>query len=165
MSLQEPETPAHGRFTSDLEALHALLDAPRAEERDWRVSVWEHLIRLEHAGEDVVLRGWEALAASGADPDRANLMLYQRRQGLPRVAESPDDGVELTLERCLAAWGDRDLARTRALLQAALQRFPQDTRLRENLLWLDLESPEPVLLDGSARHLGLAVLAARRTRG
>lgn len=156
--LQEPETPS-------LAGLKALLAEPETSDRDWRVSVWEHLIALEQADSPLLLRGWELLAESGSDPDRANLFLYQRRHGLERLDRQPEEGAELTLERCLAAWGDSDLAQTRTLLEQALQRFPSDVRLGENLLWLDLAPPEAVQLDGSARHLALAVLAARRARG
>jgi hypothetical protein len=156
--LQEPENP-------HLIALETLLDAEQSEDRAWRVSVWEHLTQLEQAQSPLVLRGWQALAALGTDPDLANLFLYQRRHLLPRIEVDPGAGPELTLEHCLAAWGDGELAETRARLEKALERFPADTRLQENLLWLDMRSPEPVQLDGSARHLALAVLAARRSRG
>ena len=155
---QEPETPS-------LAGLESLLAEARGGDRGWRVSVWEHLIALEQAESPLILQGWRALADSGSDPDRANLFLYQRRHGLARLAVQPEEGPELTLERCLVAWGDRDQGLTRALLEQALQRFPNDVRLAENLLWLDLAPPEPVWLDGSARHLALAVLAARRARG
>lgn len=157
-SHQEPENP-------QLIALEKLLDDEQAENRDWRVSVWEHLTQLEQAKSPLVLQGWRALARSGTDPDRANLFLYQRRHQLERLAVEPDAGPELTLEHCLAAWGDGDLAETRIRLAQALIRFPDDSRLQENLLWLEMRSPEPVQLDGSARHLALAVLAARRSRG
>ncbi|MAW62135.1 MAG: hypothetical protein CMJ94_15065 [Planctomycetes bacterium] len=155
---QEPENP-------DLGALQAKLAEPALGDRDWRVSVWEHLTRLEHVGDPAVLQGWEALAASGADPDLANLFLFQRRQGLPRLPLQEGEGPELTLERCLAAWGDGDLAETARRLRAALERFPEDRRLQENLLWLEMRRPAVIELDGSGRHLALAVLAARDARG
>jgi hypothetical protein len=157
-TFQEPEN-------LNLIALETLLDAEQSEDRAWRVSVWEHLTQLEQAGSPLVLRGWQALARSGSDPDRANLFLYQRRHELARIEVEPAAGPELTLEHCLAAWGDGDLSETGTRLKQALERFPEDTRLQENLLWLEMRSPEPVQLDGSARHLALAVLAARRSRG
>jgi len=157
-SFQEPENP-------NLIALETLLDAEQIEDRVWRVSVWEHLTQLEQADSPLVLRGWQALARSGFDPDQANLFLYQRRHMLTRLEVGPAAGPELTLEHCLAAWGDGDLAETQVRLEQALDRFPEDLRLQENLLWLEMRSPEPVQLDGSARHLALAVLAARRSRG
>lgn len=157
-AVQEPENP-------HLIALENLLDAEQSEDQAWRVSVWEHLTQLEQTQSPLVLRGWQALAQSGTDPDLANLFLYQRRQLLPRIELGPAAGPELTLEHCLAAWGDGDLHETRRRLGQALERFPTDTRLQENLLWLEMRSPEPVQLDGSARHLALAVLAARRSRG
>lgn len=156
--LQEPENP-------NLIALEKLLDAEQIENRVWRVSVWEHLTQLEQAESPWVLRGWQALSRSGSDPDLANLFLYQRRHQLARIEVDPAAGPELTLEHCLAAWGDGELAETRARLRQALERFPEDERLQENLLWLEMRSPDSVLLDGSARHLALAVLAARRSRG
>lgn len=155
---QEPETPT-------LAGLESLLSAPQASDREWRVSVWEHLIALEQVGSPLILTGWQALAESGSDPDQANLFLYQRRHELERLPIQPQEGPELTLERCLAAWGDGELELTRKLLEAALDRFPSDVRLIENLLWLDRAAPDPILLDGSARHLALAVLAARHARG
>jgi hypothetical protein len=156
--LQEPENP-------HLIALEALLDAEQSGDRAWRVSVWEHLTQLEHAKSPAVLHGWQVLARSGSDPDLANLFLYQRRHQLARIEVGPTAGPELCLEHCLAAWGDGDLAETRSRLRQAIGRFPADLRLQENLLWLEMRSPESVQLDGSARHLALAVLAARRSRG
>lgn len=155
---QEPEN-------THLIALDALLSAEKVEDREWRVSVWEHLIQLEQVENPLVLKGWEVLAASGSDPDRANLYLYQRRHGLELLAIDASAGPELVLESCLAAWGESKLGEARERLIEALQRFPEDQRLQENLLWLDGVAPDPVLLDGSARHLALAVLAARRSRG
>ena len=156
--LQEPES-------LSLASLDTLLTNPQAGDQGWRVSIWEHLIALEQVDSPLILCGWETLAASGSDPDRANLFLYQRRHSLPRLPLQVGEGPELTLERCLAAWGDGDLDLTRELLKQALVRFPSDLRLHENLLWLDLSLPDSVQLDGSGRHLALAVLAARRARG
>lgn len=169
-----PETPDEPDEAARLAAVDALLAAPRPEERDWRVALWEHLTQLELAPVARVLPGWQALAASGSDPDRANLVLYQRRHGLP-LAPPPatgEEGPETALERCLAAWARRDFGRTQELLEQARAAFPDDDRFRQNLLWLQLEhgslprrAPDPVDLEADARHLALAVLAARRTRG
>lgn len=155
------QEPAQEPFEADLGAMKLLLAEPQLQDQAWRVSLWEHLTRLEHAPVDQVLPGWEALASSGLDADRANLYVYQRRHGLPLLEVGPQAGSELTLEACLEAWGRSDLAQTRLLLEEALKRFPTDTRLLSNLDWLLGRAPREVELDGSARHLALAVLAAR----
>lgn len=141
--------------------LERLLAAPQPEAPGWRGAVFQALRWLEFAPVEVALPGWETLAASGRDGDLANLLLYRRRHGLPLLPPAPGEGVESTLERALALWGQGRLREAAAAFRAARRRFPDDPRLLENLLWLEARAPEPLAAAATPRSVALAVLARR----
>jgi len=147
-----------------LARLENLLQAPHPEDLSWRRRLFETLRRLEGSTSprtlDRAQDGWELLAASGEDKDRANLVLFQRRHDRALLPPRADEGLETTLERCLAEWGREDAGAARAALRQAVARFPEDGRLAGNLLWLDLKAPESLDLEASPRDLALAVLSS-----
>jgi hypothetical protein len=153
---QEPSDP--------LKRLQSLLQAPQPQDAVWRQTIWAQLTQLEHGPVEAVLAGWRYLAENEADRDLANLLIYQRRHGLPLDPVRGSEAAESTLERCLALWGAGQLDAARAALIRATELYPTDIRFRDNLLWLDLSAPAKISLDGSARHLALAVLAAASPR-
>jgi hypothetical protein len=146
--------------TDPLQRLQTLLEAPKPADASWRKSIWAQLMQLEHGPVEQVLPGWQVLAESGADRDQANLLVYQRRHGLPLAAAITLEGAESSLERCLALWGAGQLSEAQIALKHATELYPADIRFRDNLLWLELNPPARISLDGDARHLALAVLAA-----
>ncbi len=147
-----------------LERLKALLRAASAESGVWRRQVWNELRRLEHASAPAVEQGWRALAASGGDADLANWILYRRRHQLPLPEVRSEEGADPVLERALALWGESRHDATEKALIGATTAFPADNRLRDNLDWLRMQAPARISLDGDARHLALAILAARRSK-
>lgn len=151
-------------WQEDLRLLEELLAAPRPADLLWQSRVFLRASRLEHAPTERVLPAWQWLARDGSDRSRANLVLYERRQGLPLEPPQPDEGPETTLERCLALWAEARLPESRAALEKAVQRFPDDSRFRDNLLWLDLRPPQALRFDATPRQLALAVLTARASR-
>lgn len=148
-------------------ALHAaraaeLLAAPRPAEAGWRGMLHQSLARLDHADPALAGAGWELLDGSGRDADRANRILYLRRQGLPLPAPAVGEGVDSALERALAAWGAGRLEEAAERLRAALAQWPGDDRLAPNLAWLERRPPPALARGADARGCALAVLAARR---
>lgn len=164
VAAQEPAAPATieaARIERHRVWLDRLRQWPRPEDPAWRAAVFHALRWLEFAPEEVALPGWESLAASGDDSDRANLLLYRRRHGLDLPPPAAGEGVESVLERALALWGRGRLQTAAAAFRAALERHPGEPRLLENLLWLEDRAPAPLAADASPRSLALAVLARR----
>jgi len=153
-----------GPVARPLGRLETLLLEPQPASLGWRKQVFQTLRRLESAPSPEVVakvqRGWEFLASTGQDKNRADLVLYQRRHDLPLLASEPGEGPETVLERCLADWGREDGTAARARLRKAVSRFPEDARFAENLLWVDLQAPVFLDLDASPRNMALAVLSS-----
>ena len=158
-AIQEPAPPA---WTADLVRLEALMEVAAPADPAWIARVFTALGTLEHAPAERVLRAWEMLAGEENDVGRANLILFQRRHRLPLEAVEAWEGPESTLERILALWGENRLKQTRAALEKAVTRYPEETRFQDNLLWLDLSPPGSLRLDATPRRTALAVLATRR---
>lgn len=144
-----------------LARVEALLADPRTEDLAWRKTLFQSVSRLEHAPATLVEPAWRALAAAGTDADRANLLLYQRRHGLPLEAPALDEGVDALLERALGAWGAARPAEARERLDAAAALAPTDDRVRTNLDWLLRRPPSTLRPDADPRAAAHAVLAAR----
>jgi hypothetical protein len=138
-----------------------LLAAPRAEDAAWRATLFQSVSRLEHEPVAVALPAWQSLATSGADADRANLLLYQRRHELPLETPRLDEGVDALLERALSAWGSVRLGAAQELLEAAAARAPGDARVVGNLDWLLRRPPDALSALADPRAAAHAVLAAR----
>lgn len=139
----------------------ALLESAQTADLAWRKTLFQSITRLEHAPVEEILPAWEILATSGGDSDQGNLVLFQRRRGLPLAARGVDEGVDALLERALAAWGEGRRAEAAALLDSCLLRAPEDDRAPSNLAWLERKSPQVLNSRCDARAAAHAVLAAR----
>ncbi len=161
-SAGDPLPRLEARRARVLEQLGQMLEAPQADSGAWRARLFHWVRRLDHQLDPRVQAGWQLLADHGGPGDRANLVLYQRRHQLPLSI----DGTELApvdpmLEYALALWGESRLEETRTCLQRARAAYPEDSRLRGNLAWLDGAPPAPLSLRADPRPTALAVLAAR----
>lgn len=143
------------------ERLAALLAAPRAQDPHWRGTLFQSASRLEHEPAAAVLPAWEALAAGGTASDFSNLLIYQRRHGLPLAAPAVEEGVDALLERALAAWGAGRPADAREGLERARAASPGDDRVLTNLDWLLRRPPASLSPGCNARAAAHAALAAR----
>jgi len=121
--------------------LEDLLADPASESAAWRTDVWRQVRVLEHSQSPLVLAGWRALAESGNPPDRANLLLYQRRHGGLSDWDNPLESAEVAVEWSLGLWGNHELLAADSFLAAASLQFPGDARFRDNLGWLRMEAP------------------------
>ncbi len=156
------EAPDSSVLARSRDRLLQLMDRPAPDDPAWRRAVFPNLVRLEHAPMSEVLEAWELLAATGDDFDRGNLILHRRRHALPlppRNAEA--EGPAQTLERALAAWGERDFAVTAALLREGVARWPEDERFADDLRWLRGEPAAAVPRVPKPRDVALHQLVAR----
>lgn len=173
----EGRTAMERRHAAYLQRLNQLVQSkPTPLTGEWVQESFGLLRRLEHASRsDFIVTVWEHLAADDQDWARTNLILYCRRHDLPLPSPAMTESAGETLERCLALWGQSRWKETRKALQQAVRSFPEDLRLRNNLLWLEFGlrtepqeasttffAPPGELL--AERPLAFAVLAARAAR-
>ena len=144
-----------------LERVALLMQAPKASEPRWRNTLYQSLVRLEHAPVLQTLPAWELLAQDSGDTGLANLILFCRRHGLPLPQISVSEVADSALERCLALWGDGRQMACQDSLQAGAAMYPSDDRFRTNLDWLNMLPPKELAANCSARELAQVVLAAR----
>ncbi len=162
---QEPPTLAAARQTRDLRVLETLLASPAPRDPAWQRRLFPVLVRLEGSSSSRVHEAWRLLASTGADRDRGNLVLYERRHGMEPEPPPAEAGPAWTLEWALHLWGSGRLEACRRVLAAAARRFPEDPNFLENLLWLEGRAPDPLPLDARPRLHALAVLTARGEGG
>jgi hypothetical protein len=152
---QEPYPEDH------LARVDLLMAAPQAQDRRWRLTLYQSLTRLDSAPPQRVLPAWQLLATQGGDTGQANLILFCRRHGLPLPAVTVSEAGGSGLERSLALWGSGQLEACRSALSVGLATYPGDSRFRTNLDWLDMRLPSQLAADSTSRELAQAVLAAR----
>ncbi|KAA3608041.1 MAG: hypothetical protein DWQ01_13255 [Planctomycetota bacterium] len=178
---QEPAAPGSdsGRLSlhrakqqQALNSLRERMAAPQPADPSWRRLCYGSLTYLDQLETAELVqevdRGWHSLVSEGGDVGLANWLLYRRRHdlALPANASEVEDlanlGPNAALELCLAFWGESRWQEAKSGFRQALAKYPQEDRLRQNLLWLQRSPPPYVSLEGSSRHLALNVLAARQ---
>ncbi|MBC8327817.1 MAG: hypothetical protein H8E31_03640 [Planctomycetes bacterium] len=162
----DPQPRLEARRARVLAQVDRMLAAPRAESEAWRGRLFHWVRRLDHALDPRVQAGWQLLADRGGSTDLANLVLYQRRHQLPLsfdgTALAPADPM---LEFALSLWGEGRLEETAAFLRRSIDAHPDDSRLSDNLRWLE-GRPAPVLsLRADSREISLTILALRARSG
>ena len=162
---QEPRTLAAVREARDLHLLKTLLASPAPHAPAWQRRLFPVLVRLERSSSPRVHEAWRLLASTGADRDRGNLVLYERRHGMEPEPPPAEAGPAWTLEWALYLWGSGRLEACGRVLASAARRFPEDPNFLENLLWLEGRAPDPLPLDARPRLHALAVLTARGEGG
>jgi len=140
------------------------MQAPLPSETRWRNTLYQSLVRLEHAPLLQTLPAWEILAVDSGDTGIANLILFCRRHGLPLPQISLSEAANSTLERCLALWGDGQQMACQNSLQTGVSMYPTDNRFQTNLDWLNMLPPKELASNCTTRELAQAVLAARTAR-
>jgi hypothetical protein len=158
---QAPDVPSE-----HLARVRTLLDDPQLHQLQWRQQLFQSVRRLEFGPVELVRAAWEALDLPGDDRAHSNLLVYLRRHGLPLPEPRLNEAGDSLLERALAAWGQLDLARARALLEQGAESYPENLRFANNLPWLPVIPPTPVRVDPQqgSRELARDVLALRIAR-
>ncbi len=144
-----------------VERVRQLLQSPHPEDVRWLKTLFQSLTRLEHGPTDLMHEGWAWMAKDGTDAAQSNFILYCRRHQLPLPAPTLAEGADSTLERALALWGEGKLEACGQALQAGYAQYPQDSRYRNNLLWLQMEPPATLAANCTPGEMAQAILAAR----
>jgi len=148
-----------------LRALDRALALPSPLDRSARFRIWRIARLLEHVADPRVGRAWERLTEGGRDRDRANLLLFHRRErpDVPLGVEAdPLPGPETTVELSLAWWGQRRFRECAALLRRAVSTWPEEARFRDNLAWLEMRLPNArAAAGGDERAAALTALILR----
>ncbi|MCH2112250.1 MAG: hypothetical protein MK213_05270 [Planctomycetes bacterium] len=145
----------------EIARLQRLLSDPKTESSDWRVDVWRELLPLEHHSSDLVVQGWRILAESGWPNDRSNLLLFLRRRGLLTEWANPLESSPVAMEYGLFLWGEGRFEECSAFHRQAIEAFPEESRLQDNLNWLEFRDREESAEVPSTRDLALTILTKK----